>query len=432
MLKGGEILQCMSELSVPLTEADLMEPEKNKANIRRAMVYLIELCTGVTRDSLSTPAFAGLNALSFPELHEDSIPELAFVRACAKMMAICGIPDFGLRDVTNPNSKRLRRQLSGVINFAKFREERLQMYGELNLNREELGEKMNQIQEDNAQLNEQLEQLKKQSEGEMEIIGAVESECREIEGKIGALNKQQAAIRHESGELKKRANDLKDRNATISLAIQEGAAEEKKLNGQVVSSPDRVRREMSNATERLEAERKESLQIERDAQKVKAAAANASRSAKDVAKAVQAAEEAEAEAAKLQSTNEEIKSANATIEDHREKENEAANAVAGHERTISKYEEKTAFLRKSASQKTQAAQTALLEQQNELMKVEKDRRDGMQRIAQLEQDVRAEERIMEEEEAKARAETEMMIKEYRKMERVVVDHQKGLMQQLVV
>ncbi|GMI40714.1 hypothetical protein TeGR_g7362, partial [Tetraparma gracilis] len=320
MLKGGEILQCMSELSVPLTEADLMEPEKNKANIRRAMVYLIELCTGVTRDSLSTPAFAGLNALSFPELHEDSIPELAFVRACAKMMAICGIPDFGLRDVTNPNSKRLRRQLSGVINFAKFREERLQMYGELNLNREELGEKMNQIQEDNAQLNEQLEQLKKQ----------------EIEGKIGALNKQQAAIRHESGELKKRANDLKDRNATISLAIQEGAAEEKKLNGQVVSSPDRVRREMSNATERLEAERKESLQIERDAQKVKAAAANASRSAKDVAKAVQAAEEAEAEAAKLQSTNEEIKSANATIEDHREKENEAANAVAGHERTISK------------------------------------------------------------------------------------------------
>ena len=60
MLKGSEILQCMSELNVPLTEADLMEPEKNKANIRRAMFYLIELCTGVTRDSLATPAFAGL------------------------------------------------------------------------------------------------------------------------------------------------------------------------------------------------------------------------------------------------------------------------------------------------------------------------------------------------------------------------------------
>ena len=66
------------------------------------------------------------------------------------------------------------------------------------------------------------------------------------------------------------------------------------------------------------------------------------------------------------------------------------------------------------------------------MKVEKERRDGMQRISQLEQDIRAEERSIEEEEIKWNAETEMMIKEYRKMEKVVIEHQKGLMQQLVV
>ena len=87
-----------------------------------------------------------------------------------------------------------------------------------------------------------------------QIIEQVEEECAEIETKIGALNKQQAAIRHESGELKKKANDLKDRNATISIAIQEGQAEEKKLSSQIVQSPERVKREMSSATERLENE----------------------------------------------------------------------------------------------------------------------------------------------------------------------------------
>ena len=71
----------------------------------------IELCTGVTREEMSQPAFAGLSALNYPELHEDSIPELAFLRACCKMMAICGISDFGLKDITSPNSKRFRRQL---------------------------------------------------------------------------------------------------------------------------------------------------------------------------------------------------------------------------------------------------------------------------------------------------------------------------------
>jgi len=75
-----------------------------------------------------------------------------------------------------------------------------------------------------------------------------------------------------------------DRNATISLAIQEGAAEEKKLSSQVVSSPDRVRREMANATDRLEAEKKEAVRIEKEALRVKAKAVEAAKVAKEVSR----------------------------------------------------------------------------------------------------------------------------------------------------
>ena len=96
------------------------------------------------------------------------------------------------------------------------------MYAELNMQREGVMDKLKQVMEDNGSLNGQLSQLKQKSAGEVKIIADVELECGEIETKIGALNKQQAAIRHESGELKKKANDLKDRNATISIAIQEG------------------------------------------------------------------------------------------------------------------------------------------------------------------------------------------------------------------
>ena len=38
---------------------------------------------------MAQPAFQGLAALNFPELHEESIPELNFFRACAKMMHVC-------------------------------------------------------------------------------------------------------------------------------------------------------------------------------------------------------------------------------------------------------------------------------------------------------------------------------------------------------
>ena len=371
-------------------------------------------------------------ALNFPELHEDSIPELAYMRAADKMMKICGIMDFGLRDITNPNNKRLRRQLSGIINFAKFREERLQMYGELNLNREELGEKLKQMQEDNNELNRELDQLKQQSEGEMEIILAVEEECKEIETKIGALNKQQAAIRHESGELKKKANDLKDRNATISLAIQEGAAEEKKLTGQVVSSPERVRKEMSNATERLDAERKESLELERDAVKMKAASESSQRVAKDVTKTLTEVDATVTIEETLRSSTEEIKITHAAIDEKAEQEMETAAVIAGHERVVTKYTEKCEFLKKNAGLKQQAAETALLSAQQMLLKSEKDRRDCSATITQVETEARAELRATGEEESRLNAETENMIKEYMKMEKVVILHQQNLMQQLVV
>ena len=36
-----------------------------------------------------------------------------------------------MKDILTPDPKRVRRHLSAIINFAKFREERLVMYSEL-------------------------------------------------------------------------------------------------------------------------------------------------------------------------------------------------------------------------------------------------------------------------------------------------------------
>lgn len=44
---------------------------------------------------------------------------------------VCGVHDFSMKDLLAPEPKRVRRHLSAVINFAKFREERLVMYAEL-------------------------------------------------------------------------------------------------------------------------------------------------------------------------------------------------------------------------------------------------------------------------------------------------------------
>lgn len=71
------------------------------------------------KEELNMPVFTAHQNMAWPQLHEDSIPELAFWRALAKLMAVCGVNDFARDDLARPDSKRLRKQLSGLINFAK-------------------------------------------------------------------------------------------------------------------------------------------------------------------------------------------------------------------------------------------------------------------------------------------------------------------------
>ncbi len=65
-----------------------------------------------------------------------------FYRSCARLLAVSGVNDFSMFDLMKPDAKRLRRNLSAIINFAKFREERLEAVNKLTVElvRTELGE----------------------------------------------------------------------------------------------------------------------------------------------------------------------------------------------------------------------------------------------------------------------------------------------------
>ena len=69
-----------------------------------------------------------------------------------KFMKVCGLHDFGWKDLHAPTSKRFRRQLSGAINFARFREERLPIYDELNQQRQDILGALQEAQTENAGL----------------------------------------------------------------------------------------------------------------------------------------------------------------------------------------------------------------------------------------------------------------------------------------
>ena len=93
MLKSAEILSCLRELQISIPNEALSRPEEHIDIIRRLYEVFIELCTGITVEEMSQPVFSGLSELSFPELHEESIPQINFFRSLQKLLRFSKIYD---------------------------------------------------------------------------------------------------------------------------------------------------------------------------------------------------------------------------------------------------------------------------------------------------------------------------------------------------
>jgi kinetochore protein Nuf2 len=275
VLKNGEILQCMAELGIDLSKAELSEPQRHKEKVRKVFWQLLEVCRGTTEEDLQRQLPTSMGQLGCvppaeQELHEDNMVEMLFFQEMRQCMKTCGILDFSWKDLHYATAKRFRCQLSATINMAKFREEQLKIYSELNEPRHQLLLTLEELHAENAQLQEQLDQVHAESTAKMEEYDRVAKECQELESEIARSNKLQASKREEASQLKKQNNATKDELAAATWNLQETQAEEEGLLGKLVSSPDRRRRELESKKETLEKEKAETRRLQQEISEGKA------------------------------------------------------------------------------------------------------------------------------------------------------------------
>ena len=98
---------------------------------------------------------------------------------------------------------------SAILNFAKFREERLAMYQNLCAERERAAETLRRSQAGGAELRTQVAAARADNAEDEAAIAEAEAQLGVAEGEIGSLNEQQAEARGESSELKRVAHELK-------------------------------------------------------------------------------------------------------------------------------------------------------------------------------------------------------------------------------
>ncbi|CAK4079691.1 unnamed protein product [Aphanomyces euteiches] len=244
VLKMSEIFQFMRETKVPVSEEDIKNCDP--AAVRRIFEVFLDVILGVGKDDMSQPALSGLSALQHPNLHEESIPELAFLRTTKKMMDACGVHDFKWQDILRPNPKRLRRQLSAMINFSKFKQERKDHFDQFRKRTDDALKAKQLAEEENAALRRKLEELKAKREAEAPAIQAVNDECTELEGKINVLNERQSILRHEMRTLKGRAEQLRDDLASQQMVNMDAKKTIESMQAKIVNSPARFKSEIGD------------------------------------------------------------------------------------------------------------------------------------------------------------------------------------------
>jgi len=159
-LKSSEILQCMEDLRIPLSDQELNKP--NPMIVQRILENFADIFMGIPKEQFGNvqPSFGVMEMLEYPDLHMDSISLITFYRTILRLMLEVGVEDFSLRDLIRPEGPRLRLILSAVINFAKFREEQLIVFEDFSRKSEQIVEERAHLAQKKVELTKKLEHIK--------------------------------------------------------------------------------------------------------------------------------------------------------------------------------------------------------------------------------------------------------------------------------
>jgi len=418
ILKNAEILQCLEELGIDVCKSDLVEPQRHKEKVRIIFWQLLDHCCGITEEDLEKRCPKNIDEFVPPaeaELHDNFI-DMLFFREMRKLMDTCGIVDFSWKDLHVPTSKRLRFQLSATINMAKFREEQLKVYAELNEPRSQLLLQLEEMQAENTQLLECLNVTLAESDKKMDEFDKVAKECQELESDIARSNKLQASKREEASQLKKEMTKLKDELAAATWSLQETQAEEERLQGQTVSSPIRRKRELETEKVSLEKEKADTRRLQQDITDGKTKTARFQQVIKDLQEAIIMQRNVLAEASKYEEAAEHLEAADKEVEVNREKAFEIEEKTEESERSLSRLEEKLSHTHKQSKMKMDAVQDRIDIAKEQYLILERNRREGLTRVEAGESEVRFLKAQTKAEQEKNEDEIATIVAEYKVLE----------------
>ncbi|KAI9019812.1 Nuf2 family-domain-containing protein [Hyaloraphidium curvatum] len=384
ILRNAEILQCLADLQIPFTEEDLTKPTPQR------VVQLYETFTdflmGVTREQFSQPSFNVLQSLEYPDLHMEAISALGFYKQLrSKLMSKVGVENFSIRDLIRPEAPQLRRVLSAVINFAKFREERMSVYEQCTQKADELEEQRHALEMKHQELEARVNALRMQRAEQEPSIRKAKEINTQLTNDLRQLKKQNGQLNDEVEAAKKEKSDLVDQLNAINLQITSTKQEIVRLKSRIVPNPEKLKQSIVDMGTALQTEKNNLVALEKKARELQAKLDMFGSIEQDLVPCIDAMKECESEMKRADETlkkvhddKDKIEKKSATLRDLMVKETQLKRQVVTAQEKVQRLQRHQGMKREAAEiklKKLKEEYSAIsLERQNVQLKIDQNRR----------------------------------------------------------
>eukprot|EP00457_Paulinella_chromatophora_P007034 gb/GEZN01007054.1/.p1 GENE.gb/GEZN01007054.1/~~gb/GEZN01007054.1/.p1 ORF type:complete len:439 (+),score=85.72 gb/GEZN01007054.1/:178-1494(+) len=250
LLKPKDIISCLKQLEIPVTMAELKEPSAK--GMQKVYERFMDYLMGISKEELRQPQFSALHNLEFPELHEASLPELMVLKTLLRLLTVCGVHDVSLKKITEPTYQGTRKILSALINFAKFRETRLEAYQQFSEQTDQLLELKQTLEDEKTRWTAQLQHLQAQKEDRMPQVLAIKEETYALEEQIREQLKIEMGFKEGLEQVHKEAEEANGNLESVRASLEEIRLDNTKLKSQVVRSPEKLQRSIATMSENSE------------------------------------------------------------------------------------------------------------------------------------------------------------------------------------
>lgn len=276
LLDDEEILRCLHAIGY----ADVSDEKINKPTFQFAKKMLedfIDIFGAVpleamrakakeltTRDLGSQEHQATDESVDEPDDTENTLSLLVLFRTAHAFLKLCGLHDLTVLDIMRPEALRFKRMLSAVMNYAKFREERLAETQTMFQQGETLVDQAKRLRETNAQYEQEIKAIEEKLQQGIVPEGLTQKATLKqinafnyrLENELKKLQKSQQMLTLEHSRYKEQKQRLIEKLEDHHYLSLEAKREVEKLKGYLSTDPDTLREvieDLKNVYEELQA-----------------------------------------------------------------------------------------------------------------------------------------------------------------------------------